>query len=799
MLRFWISGIIIAIGISYVLQFNDQPKPTGDRAPANFSLFKGSALSAKDIVEASSAPDLKVQKARILIDNDAAFDSKLEAIRSARPGETIRLSYYIYSQDESSAVFLKELLDAAARGVHVRLMADFITNYGNLDLFSYLETQGRGLIQVKLYGRPTPLIIRDLMFMTTPCPPTEGKVKATTCSDAKAKLLERTYPDFYARLLLSGLYDLDFTAITTAILKGQILDFDAITKDGGTTAQDKKQFLEFLKLVYKAKVKNDPIAGVKVLLAMQLYGDKLNPVLNEIFGRMPISQKGDKSLKDWEHVTDFTHHKVLIIENRFIQLGGRNIENSYHMKPNALTKKYIFMDTDMAAELAGGGEAISKSFDRIWNFETMTMPLKDVRAVMPNDYVANAESTKASIEKCSVKPYKTAEDRIRFEKCFEFEVARHPQFQTLPARMNKIAKALNDGVHAYNTQYLPKKTYSQSWKAGSTYSDELSDKDMTNLFLTYIENLPFDKRKSDADLERRFGSIPGQELKYGKYIHQLWYKGLENACAVSAKEGKEKRVILHSAYFLPPALLLRGFSKMLDGSWDCSKVRVTFLTNSPETTDLNHINVAARYVMAAFFQTSQNRLRIYGSGSNNRSAKFEYFEYIKESAGSGISLHTKASVLGDDMIIGSANADVRSYYMDSNNGFFIRGAKEMTASYISFIDAITGDKTKTRNLTSHFSDPTLTLERIYSDDLKMLEQLVAKNDLTKKLKPEMKEKIFKGFHSIVKFVSDSTLRILIKERNQFSGVADSEIEMKNSQTQAQQEAEQKYDRLLQLL
>ncbi|MBS1971182.1 MAG: hypothetical protein JSU04_12790 [Bdellovibrionales bacterium] len=799
MLRFWLSGIVIAVCLSYFLQFNDSPKSGGARKPASLSLFKGSALDAKDILEAASAPDLKVTKARVMIDNDAAFDSKLEAIRSARPGETIRLSYYIYSQDESSAVFLAELLKAAARGVHIRLMADFITNYGNLDLFSYLEAQGHGMIQIKLYGRPTPLIVRDVMFMTSPCPSTSDKVKPTTCSDAKWATLGKAYPDFYARLLLAGLYDLDFTAVTTAIIKGQILDIDGLMKSGNASSDDKKQLLEFFKLVYKAKAKHDPIAGVKVLLALQLYGDKLNPVLNEILGRVPLSQKGDKSLQDWEHVTDFTHHKVLIVENRFVQLGGRNIENSYHMKPNTLTTKYIFMDTDMSAELSGGGEAISKAYDRLWNFSTMTVPLKDVRSLMPNDYVVNSEAMKASFDKCANKNYQTPEDRIRFEKCVEFEITRHPKYETLPARMAKIAKTLENGVKAYNTLYLPKKAYTQSWKTGPTYSDELSPNDMNGLLLAYIENLPFDRREKEANLERRFGSIPGQELKYGKYIHQLWYKGLEHACNTSVKEGKEKRVIIHSAYFLPPALLLSGFAKMMDGTWDCHKVRVTLLTNSPETTDLNHINIAARYVMSKFFQTVQNRREIFGSYSDARAARFEYFEYVKESAGSGLSLHTKASVLGNDMIIGSANADVRSYYMDTNNGFFVRGAKELTASYVEFIDSITADRKKTRDLTAEYSNPAMSTESIYASDKKMLEGLLSKSDFTKKLSPEMKEKVFSAFHSIVGFVSDATTKILIKDRNKFAGVAENDSDSQRRQEQAQKEQAMKYDRLLQLL
>jgi len=796
-LRFWFAGIIIAIGLSYVLQFKETEKQPTTRTPASLSLFRSSALTNKDILEAASSPILKVDKARVIIDNDAAFDSKLEAIRSAKPGETIRLSYYIYSQDESSAVFLTELLKAAARGVHIRLMADFITNYGNLDLFSYLEEQAHGMIQIKLYGRPTPLVIRDLMFITSPCPSADGKVSATSCSDTKWKSLEGKSPDFFARLMLSGLYNLDFTAVSTAVIKGQILDIENLIKNGSSSADDKKQFIEFLKLVYKSKVQHDAIASVKVLLALQLYGDKLNPVLNEILGHVPVSQKGDKSYSDWEHVTDFTHHKVLIVENRFVQIGGRNIENSYHMKPNSLTKKYIFMDTDMAAEINSGGEAISKAYDRLWNFSTMTIPLKEVRFLMPNDLVINTEAFKASLESCSPRSYQNLEDRAHFQKCVEQEVIRHPKYQNLQTRLSKINKTLSEGVQAYNRQYLPKKSYTQSWKTGTAYSDELSPQDMSSLLLAYVENLPFDKRKSDQDLERNFGSIPGQELKFGKYIHQLWYKGLENACLTSAKEGREKRVIIHSAYFLPPALLLRGFSKMLDGTWDCNKVRVTFLTNSPETTDLNHINVAARYEMAAFFQIIQNRQRIYGSFAANHSAKFEYFEYLKDPSGSGISLHTKMSVLGDDVIIGSANADVRSYYMDTNNGFFLRGAKDFTKEYIAFIDSITQDPKKTRNLTDHFSQSSMTVDAIYDNDLKKLEQIINNNDVTKKLSPEIKSKIYGAFHSVVGFVFDATRKILVKSNNPPAHLP-GEVE-NGGEEKTQQETEKKFDRLLQLL
>ena len=51
----------------------------------------------------------------------------------------------------------------------------------------------------------------------------------------------------------------------------------------------------------------------------------------------------------------------------------------------------------------------------------------------------------------------------------------------------------------------------------------------------------------------------------------------------------------------------------------------------------------------------------------------EYYEYAKSAASSGLnrSLHSKVTVFDDAcMLVGSANADVRSYMMDANNGFF---------------------------------------------------------------------------------------------------------------------------------
>ena len=53
--------------------------------------------------------------------------------------------------------------------------------------------------------------------------------------------------------------------------------------------------------------------------------------------------------RDWEYLTDYLHHKLLLVDQRHVQLGGRNVEDSYHMRPIPLTTKYVFMDTDLHA------------------------------------------------------------------------------------------------------------------------------------------------------------------------------------------------------------------------------------------------------------------------------------------------------------------------------------------------------------------------------------------------------------------------------------------------------------------
>ena len=779
------------------------PIPPDLRVPAVFDRADH-LLNEADIQKAASSTALKIEKARVIIDNDASFDSKIEAIRSARADETIRLSYYIYSDDHSSSVFSEELLKAAKRGVNIRLVVDFLTNYKLLDLFTMLESESNNRIQVKFYGRPNSVIVRDAIYLTQPCPEITGKVTPKACSDYKWKNLRTDNPDYFARMLLSGIYGKSGAALQTSILTGQQIDLAAYKNQTATSEQDQKDLKEFFKLLFDAKFRGNTLSKIKVAIAMQMHAAKLNPIMNEIYGRLPLAQMGDASAREWEHISDFSHQKLLLVGNRYAQLGGRNIENSYHMKPNALIQKYIFMDTDMSVQISGGGESIAKAFDDIWDFEALTTSVSEVRKFMPNEFTTNTEAALETVQKCVPVTYKTSEQRQQVSNCIERELPLHSKFVSLQARLADAKSIMNKNSAIYRTQYALTKKSTETWRKGGAYSDQLDNQDISQMFTAYIENVPFDRTQSNERRLRKYGSVAGTELKDGKYIHYLWYKGLENTCAVAAREqatnpaAPKKRVILHSAYFLPPAILMKGLTKMMDGSWNCGNVHVTFLTNSFETTDLNIINVFARYQLMAFFEMYSSRGSIYKlANERGRSAEFDIYEYKKPASGSNLSLHTKLSLLGDDAIIGSANADVRSYFMDSNNAFYLHNVRGFAGEYSSWVDGMLKDPAVTKNLTAEYLSGQHTMASLRAEDRVMVNAFLERWKTGSPLKGKTAELAYDTMGSIGKFIVDTTRSIM--DIN-FVVVEPSEHAQNNSkQLKEQADLEKKFNELLQLL
>jgi cardiolipin synthase C len=678
-------------------------------------------LGENDIARMASVANLNLAEARVIKDNDAAFQSKLDMINSAK--RSIRMIYFIYADDDSSSVLSNALIEKAKDGVKVSLLVDFITNYSRLDYFRMMEIQGKGNLSVHYYNFPSATILEDAKYMTLPCPPKTDKVAPDACAKFKKPLMDNmvtTETNGFSRLFLAGLYGKNATALKIAMGYGAQINPDDYKSEKEVTAEDKAHLFDFFKLM-KDAAGGDLAAKLKLSVAMSTYGETLNPIMNETTGRFPVMSSDSASENRssvWDHLTDYTHHKLLIVDGEQFQLGGRNVEDSYHMKSRIAIEgrpakgKYIFIDTDFwgRAKNAGDLKGIEDTFDKLLGAAGMVANTARVTKVIPNEFILNSTRAQADKPSPGEMAVGTCLEMAKAGKtkdiggCIEMTLPSMPGYVTQESRVAAAYPELKTSADIYL------KNYRQSFKDNMKNApwadgvDQLSAKDMQEARISYIENVGYDRKNPAV---RNKGARIGGEAAFNKNIHALWYRGLENVCKVSRDTKTEKRVVFHSAYLFMPTGLTHKIAKMLNGDYgDCSRVRVTFLTNSFETTDLNVINIFARYQMrelfhrykiltdyADAFDKSMKRVGAY----KRFFPRIEYYDYKSSAVGSGYSLHTKASILGDDIIIGSANADVRSYYMDTNNGVFIRNASDLVRDYVAYIDNLIGDSNLTTN------------------------------------------------------------------------------------------------------
>lgn len=728
--------------------------PFSNAARADLGPIETGDLTLDEILHASSSKRLPVKSARVIVDNDAAFQAKLEAIRAAKT--SIRMVYYIYSDDYSSSVLTEELIAAAKRGVSVKLLLDYHTNYKHLDLLLAMMNEGnsgRGKMDIRFFNRPTIEIKKDVKFLTSACAPETSAKGMTACSDEKLANVEKYFAkdpngskSLFLKLFLSGLYSKNPAALKLAAVEGS--GFNPAATGGAQPSEDEmEQLKEFGKLVFDAKFRGSLEAKIKLSLAFAMYGDKLGPIYNMLSSTLPVErERNEAAKKDWKHLTDFTHHKLLAIDDTFIQLGGRNIEDSYHMQPNALTKKYIFMDTDMAVKMSKKNTDIAKAYDRLFEFKAMTATLAQVQTELPNDLVKNIPAVAQAAAACA--PVK-ASQFPRYEQCIE-DGLKAQVLSTTAQRQDEALKTIRQNAAIYRSQYQQKAV--NSWKSLLADGDSLSKSDVGSMVLTYIENIPYNKSVATGSESRVYGSSQGNDEKNGKYIHSLLVQGLRNTCKISTETGVKKRVILHQGYVLFPSNMMMALGSMFNGTWNCRNVDILVLTNSPKTTDLNVVNFFARHQLKALSD-------IASQSSSPAKARIKIMEYkVPENGEATRSLHSKVNVLGDDVIIGSANADVRSYFMDTNNGFFFRGAKDFVQQYQNFVGRIANDPSRVSDLMSDLL--SRSQNSLLQEDITSIKEMIAKYNGSGFITPEREKIIVTELTRLLNYVYETNKALL---------------------------------------
>jgi phosphatidylserine/phosphatidylglycerophosphate/cardiolipin synthase-like enzyme len=688
--------------------------------------------------------------------NDEAFLSKLEMVNAAK--SSIDAAYYIYSDDSTSSALSSALISAARRGVRVRLLLDYSSTYKDLDLFSMLEREGSsglGNLEVRLYNRPTRNIVMDAAYLTLACgdAATGGD---EDCSDAKLSAIAEAFDAEVidnrpaaemgisnlnvgsSGVFLSGLYSKQPELMAFALLHGRSLTSSAAGSLPGVSAENIRGVARLARIYWLART-GGPfqrlVARIKLGVVSVIYDAQLDALHQIIAQHLPIERRNlAEAVRDWDHVTDYLHQKLLLVDGTSVQLGGRNIEDTYHLTPMQRDAGLLFMDTEIRADLTSGGEALEVAFERLWNFRTMVATLPEARAHAPNEFAANIVAVRDATEACE-----DARQAEPGEECFMREFGERV-LSRAEREMKRYAE-MRERATKFRHQIQ------QTMRARAPSTIEID----TGAQLAYIENIPF-RGGPDGPLQgRSYGAIHGKEAWSGKRINALILAGMENACRTASEE-TPLRVIINNAYFFPPSGLTDMLARMLDGSLDCRHVNVTILTNSRKSTDLAVTNLFARHIAYAF----SDYLRSVRDPTT--AASFDYFEIQDSDEAVKHSLHSKVWVLAEDMLVGSANADVRSYMMDANNAIIIRQAPAMLHRYVAMIDEILVDPARCRNLSDYYlSTPR---EQVIAEDRETFRSLVAAIDTGGWLNPEQRAEAEQRFVAVLDLIYTLTLERL---------------------------------------
>lgn len=662
-------------------------------------------LDDKLLAELRTGPALRPTQGRVLTDNDDAFSTKLNLIRSA--SRSIDLAYYILADDYSSSILSRELLLATERGVRVRMLLDYHSHYADLDRFRMLEhygNQGSGSLEVRFYNRPSANVVKDAFFLTLGCG-AANQGRHDGCSEAKFAQVDALFANEQidgrpaaernisninsgnSGLFLSGLYAKNPELMAMAVSQGQDVDLDTLKAGSGDTSEEDIDNLKRLaRLYWQANYGSglDRLVNrIKLSAAFALHGEQIDPIHDTFSAFLPVERSGAtfsssesvrQARRDWQYLSDFLHHKFLLVDQVELVTGGRNVEDSYHMNPNPLSAKYTFMDVDTHLSFGTAQAALRDGFESLWEFDTMVADLHDVSSHAPNTVLVHGEL--ASL-RCQDLENGSSEDH---QTCIDMalqDLASQPLIERLKTHREALHARADDHQHRYRA--LPASRRMPSFDIDS------------GALVSHVENLPFDRTLPAQSRRRLTGASNGAESASGKHIHALWLAAMKASCE-QATVSEPVTIYMHNAYFFLPSNLLSALARMSDGREPCANTEIVILTNSMATTDLNVVNVLSQHSLKALFEHHAEK------HDPQRGARLRYLEYRASDAGVNRSLHAKVMLFGEDIFIGSANADLRSYMMDTNNGLYIQQAPDLRKAYGTWLQSLIDDPERTQEL-----------------------------------------------------------------------------------------------------
>ena len=265
---------------------------------------------------------------RLLTDNDDAWQAKRHLIANAQ--RTLDLSYFILEVDGSTLRLMLDLIDAAERGVKVRLLVDYFMTFEQAAALRALA--GVGNIEVRRYGLPRPGWLHALQ-------------EAGIDRDGFVKGMMSTNAAMLAESLKGNTIFPPATADAVRALNPE---------PGDNPADFPMRVLSALPSAAEAAS-----AAPAPAIASAAAGFDRMAALRKVALVIEI-------VRGLKHFLHRTHHKLLLADSKWFVMGGRNLADAYQceMPPQGRA----FQDTDiLACDGAAGGSEHRVAFQKLWS------------------------------------------------------------------------------------------------------------------------------------------------------------------------------------------------------------------------------------------------------------------------------------------------------------------------------------------------------------------------------------------------------------------------------------------------
>ncbi len=289
------------------------------------------------------------QNVEVLLDNTSAYQKKLVAIESAT--SSIDMAYFIVAIDSSTALLLQKTVEKAQAGVKVRILLDALMTMQQRQYFRALQSQGNGNIEI-VYFRPAPEEIwQDLQTWGFP---NRELILSTVGNPKGGGLLQL--------LMQNPIYK---KSRALRVLVGRF---------------------------YPATITPD--------LALSLAGDYLmgrtiEQILIKDFAAVQEEIRGATfRLNAWLNAGKRLHHKLLIVDQKYVVGGGRNLGNHYHLHTLDPNDKdaVVFDDADFALNSPKIASNSMLFIDDLWKCAKAPSPAPGQAPACPVGIVAEAET-----------------------------------------------------------------------------------------------------------------------------------------------------------------------------------------------------------------------------------------------------------------------------------------------------------------------------------------------------------------------------------------------------------------------